>query len=235
MSLYAQLGRLQGSFADILFPRHCLGCGREGVFLCASCRHGLPRLQPPLCPKCGRPLVQEDRCPACLKWDLGIDGIRSLFLFQGTVRQAVHQFKYRHFKALAEPLAQLLAENLEARPLPAEAIVPVPLHPRRLRSRGYNQSELLANELGRLTCLPVVSDSLVRTTNTPAQARTAGAAERRDHVRGAFCCANQKLAGKRVLVVDDVCTTGATLDSCAVALNQSGAGSVWGLTLAREG
>ena len=151
------------------------------------------------------------------------------------MRQAIHQFKYTNFKALAFPLAQLLAENLEAKPLPVDVIVPVPLHPRRLRERGYNQSGLLARELGRLTGLPVVEDSLVRLMNTPAQARAANADARRNNVRGIFFCKNEGLSGKQVLAIDDVCTTAATLDSCAVALNNAGASSVWGLTLAREG
>jgi len=235
VNLYAQLDQLKGKLADLLFPLHCLGCGREGSFICISCRRALPRLLAPLCPKCSRPLVEEDRCSACLKWRLEIDGIRSLFLFQGTVRQAIHQFKYNNFKALAFPLAQLLAENLETKPLPVDVMVPVPLHPRRLRERGYNQSGLLARQLGRLTGLPVVEDSLVRLMNTPAQARAANADARRNYVRGAFLCNNENLRGKQVLVIDDVCTTAATLDSCAVALNSAGASSVWGLTLAREG
>jgi len=202
--------------------------------LCISCRRAFSRLMPPLCPKCGRPLIEEDRCSFCLKWKLDIDGIRSLFAFQEVVRHAIHQFKYHNFKALASPLAQLLAENLEAKPMPVEVIVPVPLHPRRLRERGYNQSGLLARELGKLRGLPVVEDSLFRVRNTSAQARAATADARRRNVQGAFSCSNDKLKGKRVLVVDDVCTTGATLDSCAVALFMSSADSVWGLTLARE-
>jgi competence protein ComFC len=232
--LQAQLNQLQGKVVDFLFPPHCLGCGREGDFLCISCRRTLPRLLPPLCPKCSRPLVREDRCPICQKWTLEINGIRAPFLFQGAVRQAVHQLKYNNFKALAFPLAQLLAEYLETRLLPVEVIVPVPLHPRRLRERGYNQSALLARELGRLTSLPVVEDSLFRLTDTPAQARAANAEIRRSNVEGVFACREGKLEGKQVLLIDDVCTTGATLDSCAIALKRAGVSSVWGLALARE-
>jgi ComF family protein len=165
---------------------------------------------------------------------LEINGIRSPFLFQGVVRQAIHQLKYNNFKALASPLAQLLAEYVETRPLPVEVIVPVPLHPRRLRERGYNQSALLARELGRLVSLPVVEDSLSRLKDTPAQARASNAEIRRSNVVGVFACRDEKLKGKPVLLIDDVCTTGATLDSCAIALNKAGASSVWGLVLARE-
>ena len=234
MSLSAQLNQLKSRAADFLFPPHCLGCGREGEFFCIPCRRALPRLLPPLCPQCGRPLTGEDRCSACQKWQLELNGIRSPFLFEGMMRQAIHQLKYNNFKALAFPLAQLLAEYFEARPLPVEIIMPVPLHSRRLRERGYNQSGLLARELGRLIDLPVVEDSLLRLRDTPAQVKAPDAEIRRKNVLGVFACRNGGLEGENVLLIDDVCTTGATLDSCAIALSRAGVGSVWGLTLARE-
>jgi ComF family protein len=150
------------------------------------------------------------------------------------MRQAIHQLKYNNFKALALPLAQLLAEYWQSRSWEVEVIVPVPLHGRRLRERGYNQSALLAQELGRLIDLPVVEDSLLRLRDTIAQVKAPDAEIRRKNVLGVFACRDGKLEGEKVLLIDDVCTTGATLDSCAIALNRAGVGSVWGLTLARE-
>jgi ComF family protein len=150
------------------------------------------------------------------------------------VRQAVHYLKYRSLKALAPSLAQLLKGYLDTAPLPGEVLVPVPLHPRRLRERGYNQSGLLARELGKLTGLRVVEGSLHRLRNTPPQARATSVAVRRSNVAGAFASGDHQLQQKQVLLIDDVCTTGATLDACAVALKTAGATSVWGLTLARE-
>ena len=163
-----------------------------------------------------------------------IDGISSPFRFEGLMRRAVHELKYNNFKALGSPLARLLAEYLRARPLPREVLVPVSLHPRRLRERGYNQASILVHELGRLINLPVVEGLLLRLKDTPAQARAATAEVRRRNVAEAFACRDGQLRGEKVLLIDDVCTTGATLDSCAVALKKAGAGSVWGLTLARE-
>ena len=227
------LDQLKEKAVDFLFPLRCLGCGREGDPLCVSCRYSLPRLLPPLCPNCGRPLL-EDRCSTCQKWSLEIDGIFSPFRFEGLVRQSIHQLKYNNFRVLSLPLAHLLAEYLKAKPLPAEVIVPVPLHPRRLRGRGYNQSSLLAWELGKLISLSVVEGSLVRLKDTPAQARAESAEMRRNNVAGAFACRDQRLKDKKVLLIDDVCTTGATLDSCARALKKVGATHVWGLTVARE-
>lgn len=172
-------------------------------------------------------------CPICINHPLIIDGIRSLFLFQGTVRQAILQLKYRHLKSIATPLSQLLAEYLSSHPLRGEAIIPVPLHPKRLRERGYNQASLLAKKLSRLGGLPVVEDTLIRVRDALPQARTRSAIERRQNVQDAFVC-HQGLEGKQVLLIDDVCTTGATLDACAIALKAAGSGSVWGLTVAKE-
>jgi ComF family protein len=232
--LQTPLKAVRSKLIDLLFPPTCVGCGREGAFICPACIGGMLRLPPPLCPVCGRPMIREEWCPSCRRWKLDIDGIRSAFAFQGVLRQAVHRFKYGGFRALALPLAGLLARNLESRPLPAEALVPVPLHPLRLRDRGYNQSGLLARELGRLTGLPVEEDTLLRHRNSRAQVRTPDSEERRCNVSGAFGCRNDGLRGKRVLLIDDVCTTGATLNSCAIALKAAGTASVWGLALARE-
>jgi ComF family protein len=113
-------------------------------------------------------------------------------------------------------------------------LVPVPIHPRRLRERGYNQSALVARELGRLSGLPVVEGSLVRCGQAPPQVRAAGAEERRRNVAAAFTCRDRRLAGKKVVLIDDVSTSGATLDSGAAVLKSAGADSVWGLTIALE-
>lgn len=230
----ARLDEVKGKFIDFLFPPRCVGCGSEGSFVCASCQATLSRLPTLVCPTCSKPLALGDSCPYCRKWKLDIDGIRSPFAFEGLVRKAVHQLKYGHFKALAAPLGQLLGEYLEAEPVPADVLVPVPLHGRRLRERGYNQSALLAAEIGKAKGLPAVTDSLVRLRHTKSQVKTAGAEERQRNMAGAFGCRDARLAGKRVLLVDDVCTTGATMNSCAIALREAGAASVWGLVLARE-
>jgi ComF family protein len=173
-------------------------------------------------------------CPSCVSWKAEIDGIRAPFKFDGVVRQAVHQLKYRNLRVLAGTLAQLMSDYLTDYPLPGEVLVPVPLHRKRLRERGYNQSELLARELGRLANLPVVDDCLVRERHAVPQARAMNVEERRRNVAGVFCCRNDRLRGKQVLLIDDVATSGATLDACAAALKAAGAISVWGLVLSRE-
>jgi len=229
-----QVAKLKGRIVDFLFPRWCVGCGREGEFICPSCRRSLPRVMPPLCPRCGKPRPSGTLCPTCVSWQAEIDGIRSPFRFDGVMRQAIHQLKYRNLRALAEPLAKLLNDYLATNPIPGEVLVPVPLHQKRLRERGYNQSRLLAKELGKLTNLPVVDDCLIRQRHAPPQARSSTVEERRSNVAGAFVCRDHRLQNKQVLLIDDVSTSGTTLDAGATALKATGATSVWGLVLARE-
>ena len=233
MNSHLSLQQVKTALLDLLLPLRCLGCGREGDLICPSCRQSLPSIRLPLCQRCGATVSEGNLCRSCINYPLTIDGIRSVFLFQSTVRQAILQLKYRHLKTIATPLSELLAEYLGSHPLKGEVIIPVPLHPKRLRERGYNQASLLAKELSRLVGLPVVEDTLIRVRDALPQARTRSAIERRRNVQDAFVC-HQGLEGKQILLIDDVCTTGATLDACATALKAAGASSVWGLTIARE-
>jgi ComF family protein len=219
---------------DSFFPRRCVGCGSIGSFLCPECVRKLPRVVPPFCPRCGRPQASGVKCPSCWQRPTEIDGIRSPFRFDEVVRKSIHDLKYRNLKAISPCLAGLLADYLEENPLPGEALVSVPLHPRRLRERGYNQSGLLATELGKRIGLPVIENCLARIKQAQPQVRAADVEERRRNVADAFVCRDERAGGKQIILIDDVCTSGATLESCAAALKSSGATSVWGLTLARE-
>jgi ComF family protein len=227
--------RLSGVLLDLLFPQRCIGCQREGQLLCCACSGAAHRPQPPLCQHCGLPMADgSSLCHACRTHPLKMNGLRSIFYFEGVIRQSIHQFKYSNLQALAMPLALLMRDYLETVPCLGEVLVPVPLHQRRLRERGYNQSALLARELGRLVNLPVLEGSLLRQRDTPPQARTISAEERRYNVAEAFACADLRLKGKKVILIDDVATTGATLEAAAKALRNAGTSSVWALTLARE-
>jgi competence protein ComFC len=219
---------------DLFFPQWCINCGREGDYICDTCRQFLPVITPPVCPGCGRPQSQAVLCSRCKEEPLEIDGIRSPYVFEGVIRQAIHELKYRNLRALAPRLTGLLHDYLGKNRVPGDVLVPVPLHRKRLRERGYNQSALIAEELGRLIGLPVVTDCLVRHNYTPPQARSAGVGERHRNVAGAFTCRDGRLSGKQVLLVDDVSTSGATLNACAGALKAGGAAGVWGLTIALE-
>lgn len=232
---------LKNMILDALFPPRCIGCGKSGTLICPKCERSLPRHLPPFCSLCARPLSDKASgpaptrlCAACARSPLAIDGIRSAFAYEGAVRQGILSLKYHGVRSLARPLGMHLAGYLQANPLPVDAIVPVPLHPRRLRDRGYNQSTLLAEVVAGITGLALLEKALARVKDTPAQVRSASAAERRRNVQGAFKAAEEEVKALRLLVVDDVCTTGSTLEACSLALRAAGAKSVWGLTLARE-
>ncbi|PWH16402.1 MAG: hypothetical protein DDG58_09585 [Ardenticatenia bacterium] len=175
-------------------------------------------------------------CDSCTQDPPEIDGVRSAVLFEGGARQAVHQLKYAGYTVLATPLAQLMAQCWQAAPLPVDVWTAVPLHVARQRERGYNQSYLLGREFARLVGLLEMSGTLRRVRATKAQVGL-GAVERRANVAGAFAYepprGKQGVQGQRVLLIDDVCTTVATLEACAIALKRAGAISVWGFTLAR--
>jgi ComF family protein len=229
-----QLSDIKRAALDFVFPRYCVGCGREGEFLCPSCRSAINRLFPPWCPLCGRPQASGVLCADCVNWKADIDGIRSPFCFGGAIREAIHQLKYRNLRAVSGLLAGYLYEYLQDYPVSADCIVPVPLHPRRLRERGYNQSALLAAELGKLTGMPVYDNSLTREYFASPQAKTGNVAQRRQNVYGMFACKDRRLAGSKILLIDDVATSGSTLDACAGALKAAGVISVTGLVVARE-
>lgn len=233
MNIMAIMPQLKTTVLDLLFPLNCIGCGHEGELICTSCQQSLSWIRPPLCSKCGIVTDGDDVCSVCRQHPPVADGIRSLFIFEGIIRDAVHQLKYKRLKAMSVPLGRFLAEYLLSNQVPADVLVPVPLHPKRLRERGYNQASLLAYEAGKRSNIPVSENSIRRTKNTSSQAKTTSAQERRANVRDAFIC-TQKLNGKNVLLIDDVCTTGATLNACAVSLKEAGADSVWGLTIARD-
>jgi ComF family protein len=229
-----QLVKLTRAALDFLFPPKCLGCGKEGNLVCHVCYHQLTPIVNPICPHCGRPQASSILCPACTIWRSSIDCIRAPLRFEGLTREIVHNFKYNNLHTLAQPLAIILKDYLLKAPLPVDVIIPVPLHSRRLRERGYNQSALLARELSLLMNLSYNEDEVQRTRYILPQVRTHSAQERQANLKGAFNCSAFSNPGKAVLLIDDVATSGATLDACAQALKMAGSGPVFGLVLARE-
>ena len=230
------LGTVARSTLDLVLPIHCLGCGRQGEIICRECVASLTRLAPPFCDICGDPGV-SGVCRDCRRLrgasSLYLSGIRSPFLMEGLVREAILCFKYRNYRVVAPCLGRLMAGYLSDNPLPGDVLLPVPLHSRKLRERGYNQAELLAVAIGNLTGLPVEMGMLARTRNSAPQALSVDINLRRANAAGAFAC-HGDLTGSRCILVDDVCTTGSTLNACAEALVAAGASEVRALTLARE-
>lgn len=190
---------------------------------------------PPRCEVC-RKESQEALCQQCfeqIKFMKPHLGIYSVSAYEGVLRTAIHRFKFKKRKALAEPLGILLVKYLSHIPnFDIDVIIPVPLHPRRLRQRGFNQSELLAKVLGKYFGIPVV-DALERIRDTKAQFDLPRE-ERLRNVTGAFKVSQFNLVyNKRILLLDDIYTTGATIAECSKALKIAGAKRVEVLTLAR--
>jgi len=224
--MYSLLQSTVTGALDLLFPPSCGVCGTGGSFLCLTCRARLPAADGPRCRRCWA-ITARAVCGDCAHSPL--DGARALYVFDGGARALVHELKYRSLHALAQPMAELLADSFLVEPFPADVVMPVPLHRRRRRQRGFNQSELLARVLARRAELELDVRTLQRTRDTPQQTQTDDRTRREQNVRAAFSC-RTSLIGRRVLLIDDVWTTGATLRECARTLRQAGAASVWALT-----
>jgi len=229
--------RLLDPLLAVVFPARCPACTRllprprRGP-LCEACWVSFPRHDTALCP-CGT--GGGARCPRCRRGLNPIGRGASLGPYEGPLRLVVHELKFRGKRAVATRLAEelLLLTSVRALLLPGCVLVPVPLHPRRLRARGFNQSELLARELARRTPCRLVAGALVRRKDTPPQTGLSAAA-RRANLREAFVVRRRgPLVGRTVVLVDDVLTTGSTARACARALRQAGADDIRLLTAAR--
>ncbi|MDA1190040.1 MAG: ComF family protein [Chloroflexi bacterium] len=226
------LSQLASTMLESVLPSSCAGCRRDAPVLCTECRPEMPKMRPPFCEVCARPGA-AGVCYQCLTRPPGFDGIRVPFLHEGTARTLVHRLKYANYRVYARTMAELMAECLEEQPVTVDTVVAVPLHGKRERERGYNQSELLARELGQLFGLAVEARALRKSRETEPQVALEKAEERRRNVQGVFAC-GADMSGKRVLLVDDVVTTGATMSACASALKEAGAEAVWGVAFVRQ-
>ena len=235
---------------DWLYPPRCRACGgriygKDNECFCVSCREQIQIVSHPLCTVCGRPFQaaagDDHQCGACLSRDPYFIWARAWACYpreddsEHPLRRVIQRFKYGRKVSLGKPLGRLMAlgcrEFLDG--CPVDRIIPVPLHPKRLRWRGFNQSLLLARQLGRFYQLPVDPFVLYRHKETPPQTRLTEE-ERRRNVRRAFSTKGKSsLNGENVLLVDDVYTSGATVNECSRALRQAGAKQVYVLTLAR--
>lgn len=209
MAMWSLIGRL----LDLIFPDRCAGCGGSGGLFCARCRAGL------------RPYPPEEP-PA------GLDGATVAWIYNPALRKALHRLKYQRVRRVAQPLGELLGEALLARPQPADVLLPVPLHPGRLAERGFNQSEALARAAAARCGLPLLCTGLERVRDTGHQAGL-DRRERASNIAGAFEWRRGRPPA-RVLLIDDVLTTGATLAACAAALRDAGVVEVRAAAVARS-
>jgi competence protein ComFC len=217
---------------DLFLPPRCGACRAVGSWLCERCRARIRRLEEPTCRRCGVELEFAKKSCGCRVRLKALSRLRSAVAYEGPIELAIQRFKYEGWRKLAGPLALLLAERLVVEGLAAPWLLAVPLHSSRQRQRGFNQAELLARELRGRLALERPPGELIRTRPTPPQVGH-DRLWRLENVRGAFVWRGADLAGRSVLIVDDVATTGATIEACAVALKASGSGSVIGASVAR--
>lgn len=216
---------------DLIYPRRCPVCqdivraGEPGALICPACRKSLPFVQEPRCLKCGKEISKEDQeyCGDCfLRPKHYIRGF-PLFTYTDPIRDGIQAFKYHNRREYAQFYGEALMEvfGTDFRALKLDGILPVPLHHRRFRRRGYNQAELLAVELGRRLEVPVYSGLLVRVADTTPQ-KELNDRERLENLKRAFHLSKNKVKLKRLLLVDDIYTTGATIEACTQVLLQAG-------------
>ena len=225
--------RAIGSLLNLVFPSTCVHCGADGRLLCDKCIGTAQALDKNVCRRCALPMSRPSTCSRCADNRPASDRMIAAYQMDGPIRSAVHALKYEGLKAIAPTLGALLSQVDALERLEADVIVPVPLHPRRLRERGFNQAELLAGPVAAERGFHLETRLLRRTRNTAPQVETAGEQGRPASMRGAFE-ATRNLDSEHVLLVDDVVTTTSTVNSAAAALKSGGASRVTVLALARE-
>lgn len=235
---------LKKQVLDTLFPIFCLGCEKKGVWICQACKQSITVRLEQHCPFCNHAITPAGQiCFQCRdSLTPALDGLFVASYYHDTLLpHAIHTWKYRFIAGIAKPLGQFLVTTLQrsAVSLP-DIILPVPLHQRRLRFRGFNQSELLAEELANTLTpglpIPILTNVLIRTRYTRPQMKTDSREERIINLTNAFTITDNQeetIKGKYIWLIDDVATTGTTLEECARILKQHGAHSVWGIVLAR--
>lgn len=239
------LRRFARGLTEILFPNLCLNCRRRlnhaasDAYICDSCRLRIKRNLPPFCASCGRHLEKISRskniCVSCQKSALHFDRAFSPCLYEGVIKELIHQFKYKGKEHLSAPLSKIMIEFIKEYDLPMDyldLIIPVPLHRARLREREFNQAEILAKHIAFEFKKELGSGALIRNRLTKSQTGLAPQLRLANVAKSFSAAEGCELRNKNVLLIDDVLTTGATSSEAAYAVKQAGANIVFVLTLA---
>ena len=228
---------------DTLFPISCISCNKPDEWLCESCLNKIPLKRDQVCPYCEKMITPNGyACFGC-KEKYSLDGLLVASSYQDKIiSKAIHLYKYRFAEELSSSLGDILLRSIQNSELPLpDMIIPVPLHKRRLRQRGFNQSELLAEYVSEKITpgfpIPLENNLLERFRYTHPQMEIKNQIARRKNIENAFRVSKEntkKIKDKRILIIDDVTTTGATIFECAKTLKKSGAKEVFGLVIARK-
>ena len=217
---------------DLVFPPTCGGCNREGCSWCPDCMEKVHLLKEPVCQRCGYPLRKPGVCPACLQCPPPYKSLKSWLVYEEPIRAALLKLKYLRNFSLGDILAEQVAPVIKSYGWPIDCVVPIPLGKKRLKERGYNQVGMIAFSLAALSEWEYLPRALSRTRDTNSQVGLS-AQKRRENVRNAFHCGTDKVMGKTILLLDDITTTGATLQEGAKALLEGGVENVYAFTIAR--
>ena len=233
--MQSRLYRTGWKLLDLLFPPQCAGCGSWGKRYCPECFSRTQLIQNPICQICGDPLEPSENviCGRCRTGPVSFTAVRSWGVFADPLQSAIHNLKYRQNRGLGEVLAQPLVGLLNRYRWGIDLIIPVPLDKERRRQRGYNQAALLARPIAWETGIRYAPEGLMRVRTTRAQVGLS-MSERVENMAGAFKAKSDVVSGRNIWVIDDVITTGSTINACANALINSGAEQVYGMTLARS-
>jgi len=217
---------------DWLFPPPCGGCTNPGARWCDTCSNQIKPITDQVCPGCGQPTGEVELCPRCRANPPAYLALRSWAVYGGPLRKAIHRLKYNADGGLGEILARSLSKKLIALGWPVEMIIPVPAGIDRQAQRGYNQTTFIAFPLALMSNLPYRPAALAKIRQNRTQVGLT-VEQRRQNVKDVFQAKKSVVNNKTVLVIDDVTTSGATMEACASALKAAGAREVFGLTLAR--
>jgi len=239
-------GKVKNFFLDMFFPAFCLGCGKEGSYVCPDCKELLDILQNQycLCAKNPTLLPAEElrgKCHKCSGRRLSGIYFALSYKEKPLTRKLIHLLKYEpyYLKDLARPIANIMLDHLALIEISGETfkgrlIVPVPIDGKKIRRRGYNQSEEIAKELSKQLGIPLVLNNLLKARTTQPQVELLGN-ERESNLKDAFITKNPaEIKDKKILLIDDVYTTGSTMEECTKVLRGAGAKEVWGLVIARD-
>jgi ComF family protein len=232
MPLGHKIYRLIWVAIDWIYPPHCAGCQKFGFRWCEDCQEKTIKITENQCIYCGRILQEKSRCSHCDEKILNLDQVYTWGNHAGPLRLALHKLKYQRDLGLGEELSSHLFNIVKGNEIVSDFVVPVPLGRQRQRERGYNQSALLARPFSLALGLPYRPRALQRIRETKSQVGLSKK-QRKENVAGAFTARSNLVADKRILLVDDVMTTGATLDAAGQALKQAGATKIIGLALAK--